>query len=88
MDTVHLRHETFWKWNKWFGVLIATQGYCQSLIKAPVTEYLEGTGYIADPQGQVEVVGISMFHQLHCLVGPDTSTSSGSNGSNPYSLWT
>ena len=28
----------------------------------------EGRGFIRDPNNQYEAVGVSMFHQLHCLV--------------------
>lgn len=28
----------------------------------------EGRGFIQDPTGSLEAVGVSVFHQLHCLV--------------------
>ena len=36
-------------------------------------ESVEGRGFIKDPAGHLEAVGVSVFHQLHCLVSTTLS---------------
>lgn len=37
-------------------------------MKIPADVLVEGGGFIVDPMGGPEGAGVSVFHQLHCLV--------------------
>ena len=43
----------------------------------------EGRGFLKDPQNRLEVVGVSLFHQLHCLVSTQDPSTKRSKTHNP-----